>query len=95
MTDLASLRAHKNLAKKQYVQQTSGASGGTSSQDLWNRAEWERIKREHGSYPFGPQRDGGFISPPTLAGAPDWAFELMNMRRPPIAVHAGADFTQR
>lgn len=85
-----SLTPQQRLVQRQYAQAVSGPSD-VSASDLWDRSEWNRIKAETGSYPFGPQRDGGFIDPPTYAGCPDWAFELMGRRRPPVEVQKGAD----
>lgn len=51
----------------------------------WNRAAWDGFKAQYGFYPFGLQ-NGTFVPLPSIAGAPDWVFEYMGQRRPPVGV---------
>ena len=99
MTDQAT-RVARNLARQDYEKQMAAASGGggeavnSAGPPTWDRQAWEIFKAQNGFYPFGMQ-GGGMVYPPTFAGAPDWVFELMNIRKPPIMVHTGADLTSR
>jgi hypothetical protein len=89
---IAQARAERSLQKMQYMRQTAQESGGggadlsSAGPPSWNRSAWEAFKATYGFYPFGPQGDGGVVRPPTMAGAPDWVYELMGERRPPITV---------
>jgi hypothetical protein len=89
--DVQLLRAAKRFAKQDYdkqVTQQAGAGGAgfdAAGPPTWDRAAWEAFKSQYGFYPFGMQ-DGAFVAPPTYAGAPDWVYELMNLRKPPVTV---------
>lgn len=50
----------------------------------WDRSAWEAFRNQFGYYPFGPDGQGGFVSPPTYEDAPSWVFELMGQREPPV-----------
>lgn len=70
-------------------QQEKGYGAGTSDYSQcgppnWDREQWEAFKRQYGHYPFGLDGQGGFVSPPTYDNAPDWVYELMGQRPPPI-----------
>lgn len=72
--------------------QEKSAAAGSGSHDFsdagpptWNRSSWEAFKGVHGFYPFGMQ-NGGMVAPHTYVGAPDWVYELMNLRKPPVTV---------
>ncbi len=89
---LAQQRALKSFQKMQYLRENVTASGGggmdfnACGPPQWSRPAWEAFKQQYGHYPFGPQSDGGVIRPTTMAGAPDWVYELMGERKPPITV---------
>ena len=88
--DVATLRAHKNLARQDYERQmrdqgSSGAAFDTAGPPTWNRQAWEAFRQQYGFYPFGMQ-NGTVVYPPTFAGAPDWVYELMGLRKPPVTV---------
>lgn len=92
--DIANMRMYKNLARQDYEKQTlgEGGSSGDAFADAgppnWNRASWESFKAQYGFYPFGRQ-NGTMVNPPTFAGAPDWVYDLMGLRKPPITVTNG------
>lgn len=86
--DLATLRAHKNLARIEYERQNarnagSGNSGGYEycGPPHWDRAAWDAFKTQYGKYPYS----AGEL-PPTFAGCPDWAYKAMGLRVPPVTV---------
>jgi hypothetical protein len=88
----AHLRAERSFQKMQYMRDTvqEGGGGGDAFGDAgpptWSRAAWEGFKAKYGFYPFGPQGDGGVVRPPSMRGAPDWVYELMGERKPPVTV---------
>lgn len=90
MSDVA-LRAQRRYLLQDYDKQTAANSGAGSSDysdagpPNWNRASWEAFKAQYGFYPYGNQ-GGGFVSPSTYDGAPDWVYQLMGLRRPPVTV---------
>lgn len=90
--DVATLRANKRFARQEYdkqMMQDKGASGDSFSDagpPHWNRASWDAFKTRYGTYPYGNDGAGGFINPPTFAGAPDWVYDYMNLRKPPVQV---------
>lgn len=92
--DLARIRLMKHLAR-QDQEKASGAVGAPHLSDAgppnWDRRAWEDFRATHGFYPFGMQ-NGSLVAPPTYDGAPDWVFELMGIRRPPVLVNPGADY---
>ena len=51
----------------------------------WSRDAWESFRATYGRYPSF--KDGDI---PNLAGCPDWAFELMGMKPPPVDVTTGS-----
>lgn len=51
----------------------------------WNREAWEQYKAQYGYYPFGWQ-NGTRVTPTSFEGCPDWAYELMGLRKTPITV---------
>lgn len=87
---VANLRRFKHLARQDYEQQLRSTPGSASLNDagppVWDRGAWEAFKAQYGRPPFGMQPDGSFIHPPTLAGAPDWVYAEMNLRKPPVTV---------
>lgn len=89
--DLANMRAFKNMARQDYEKQTlgqTGSSGGafdSAGPPTWDRSAWENFKAAYGFYPYGMQ-NGTQVLPHTFAGAPDWVYELMGLRKPPVQV---------
>lgn len=85
--DIANLRAAKRFARQDYDKQMLAGSGSASADygdagpPYWNRASWEGFKAQYGKYPFSAE-----LLPPSFAGAPDWVYELMNLRKPPVSV---------
>jgi hypothetical protein len=81
----------KRFLKQQYDQQVVQQSGAASSDygdagpPYWNRSSWEAFRAQYGFYPYGMQ-DGAMVYPSSFDGAPDWVYELMNMRKPPVSV---------
>ena len=83
--DIANLRANKRFARQEYDKQVL-ASGGNASTDYsdmgppnWNRASWDAFRAQYGRWPFSAEE-----LPSTMAGAPAWVYERMNLRKPPI-----------
>ena len=76
------LAVHRKQNEKQ-----AGAATGDYSQcgpPNWDRNQWEAFKAQYGSYPYGHDGKGGFITPSSYDQAPSWVFELMQIREPPI-----------
>jgi hypothetical protein len=95
--DAAVLRANKRFARQDYDKQVMQNAGPASSSyddagpPVWSRQAWESFRAQYGFYPFGHQgAQGGYINPPTFAGAPDWVYELMGLRKPPVTVSPDA-----
>lgn len=93
MNDISGLRPDQQarILKMQASRQTaSSAPSGGSFDDAgppyWNQASWDAFHAKYGSWPFGPQADGGYIQPTTWEGCPDWAYERMGLRKPPVVV---------
>jgi hypothetical protein len=94
--DIANMRMLKNLARQDYERQVMGrATGdyGHAGPPDWDRNAWEAFRSQYGFYPYGVQ-NGSMVYPPTFAGAPEWVYELMGIRKPPIEVAIGHDFTR-
>lgn len=88
--DIANLRRFKHLARQDYERElrSHGSSGGSfdsAGPPTWDRGAWEAFKAQYGHYPYGMQ-NGGMVQPPTFAGAPDWVYQLMGLRKPPVTV---------
>lgn len=89
----AQAKAH---AKREYDKEVVAGRGSapagleTCGPPYWNREAWEQFRALNGFYPFGWQ-EGTRIIPPTFQGAPDWVYELMDMRKPPVMVTPGQD----
>ena len=73
----------QDYEKEMRSQGDSGGSFDSAGPPYWNRAAWDGFKATYGFYPYGMQ-NGAFVNPPTFRDAPDWVYELMNIRRPPI-----------
>lgn len=87
--DIAQRRLLKALANQEQEAARYRQGGGAGDIDMcaapnWSRDAWEQFKAAYGHYPFDQSR-----RPPSMAGAPDWVYELMGQRRPPIEVHGG------
>jgi hypothetical protein len=50
----------------------------------WDRNAWEAYKQQYGHYPYGHDGQGGWLMPTLLFDAPDWVYELIGQRPPPI-----------
>lgn len=90
--------AQKRFLAQQYEKETFRAAGagedsGVAGPPYWDRSAWEKHKAQYGQYPYSA--NGPF--PDTMEGAPDWVYELMGLRKPPVDVRlgsAGADYGQ-
>lgn len=89
--DIAAMRAHKRFARQDYDKQVV-AQGGTAAQDYgdagppyWNPASWDAFKAQYGRWPYS----AGEL-PPTFDGAPDWVYQRLGLRKPPVTVNPGA-----
>lgn len=90
--DISQRRLVAALARQTQERATAQAARGDygdAGPPFWNQSSWEGYKNQYGSYPFGPQPDGSMIYPPSFEEAPDWVFELMNLRKPPVGVKLG------
>lgn len=90
--DIANARRFKHLARQDYEKQVLGDAANAGSADFgdagppnWSRPAWEAFKAQYGFYPYGWQ-NGTRVMPPTFVGAPDWVYELMGLRKPPVTV---------
>lgn len=89
-------RAAKAYFKQGYERDMVRGAQGNQAQGLdaigfptWSRDAWERFKAVMGRYPSLHEGDL-----PNMQGAPDWAFELQGLRKPPVDVTTGsAGFT--
>lgn len=91
MNPIAMQRAQRALMRQDY-EKTMVREHGSASMDYsnagpphWDRQAWEGFKSQYGYYPFGMQ-DGGMVYPASFTGAPDWVYELMGIRKPPVTV---------
>ena len=89
--DVALARAAQHHAKRDYERQVATSNEGAQGLDacgppIWDRQAWEAWKAQYGSYPFSAS-----LLPPTFDGAPDWVYDLMKLRKPPVTVNLGSD----
>ena len=63
----------------------ASASYEDAGPPTWSRAAWEAFKNQYGFYPYGFQQ-GTFVAPTSYEGAPEWVYELMGQRKPPVEV---------
>lgn len=89
MTDLSAQFARMEY-ERQVAQASAGGNSGATGLDaagppIWDRGAWETWKAQYGEYPFSAHH-----LPPTFEGAPDWVYELMHLRRPPVSVRLGS-----
>lgn len=91
--NLANLRLTANLARQDYektvAQAADGVAGlpqvsGDTVLDWGTPAGWEQFRAMNGFYPFGWQ-NGSRVNPPNFNGAPDFVFEKMGLRKPPVS----------
>lgn len=84
----------QHFARMQYERQAAQAAAGGGGEGTgldaagppqWSRGAWEAWKAQYGEYPFSQHH-----MPSTLEGAPDWVFQLMGMRRPPVGITLGS-----
>lgn len=94
MADMSDARVLKSLARMDYERQNrSGVSitdgvpvvQGSTVVNWGTREGWEAFRQANGFYPFGFQGDG-YVKPPSMSGAPDFVWELIGQRRPPVDV---------
>lgn len=89
----AAARAQRRFMRQDYDKQVIQNAGPASSDysdagpPSWNRASWDAFHRQFGFYPFSAME-----LPPTFAGCPDWAYELMGLRKPGVTVAPGGAF---
>lgn len=89
--DVATQRAAKRFMRQEYDKQVvqQGGRGSAGLEDAgpptWSRAAWDAFYAQYGQYPFS----AGHL-PKTFDGAPDWVYELMNLRKPPVSVTLGS-----
>jgi hypothetical protein len=82
---LAETRAQAALARQAYEKQMVSDSGpgtadyGDAGPPSWSRPAWEAFRAQYGRYPFSASE-----LPPSFAGAPDWVYTLMGLRKPPV-----------
>ena len=82
--EAAALRA---VAKRNYEKEVLGRAGAAGADyssagpPNWNRDAWEMFRFQYGFYPYSATE-----LPPTFSGAPDWVYELMGLRKPPVTV---------
>ena len=87
------LRANKRFARQDYDKQLASSSGPANADydsagpPYWSRQAWDAFKAQYGVYPFSASE-----MPPSFAGAPDWVYELLNLRKPPMVVSSGESF---
>ena len=92
--DLATLRANTRFAKMQADRQMVEANGsaGTGLEaagpPTWSRAAWDTFFAQYGRYPYTQSE-----LPPSFENAPDWVYELMGLRVPPVRVVGGSAST--
>lgn len=79
-----------HFQRMEYERQVAQASGGgatgldAAGPPSWDPAAWEQWKEQYGEYPFSAHH-----LPPTFEGAPDWVYQKMGLRKPPVQVRLG------
>lgn len=92
--DLATLRAQTRFAKMDADRQMAAAGGGggagleAAGPPVWSRAAWDSFHAQFGRWPFTATE-----LPPSFENAPDWVYELMGLRKPPVQVVGGSAST--
>lgn len=87
MDQAAMGRAFRRYQKQDYEKQMLSERGvaqgdyGNAGPPYWSREAWEAFRAQYGFYPYSAEE-----LPPTFEGAPDWVYELMGLRKPPVTV---------
>jgi len=77
----------KAYLKQQYDKQAlaGGGQGGDAlsmaGPPYWDQASWDQFERQYGFPPYSASE-----LPPTFENCPDWAYERMGLRKPPVTV---------
>jgi len=86
--NIQALRVLKAMQRQDSEKASLGAATGDYNDcgpPTWNQASWDAFRAQYGFWPFGVQ-NGGQLLPESFAGCPDWAFERMGIRKPPVGV---------
>lgn len=84
---LAAQRAMRAYQKQDYEKTVVAdrGSGGASYEMVgpphWSQEAWDAFRQQYGFWPYSASE-----LPPSFDGCPDWAYERMNLRRPPVQV---------
>ena len=84
--NLQALRVLKAMQRQDSEKASLGAAVADYNDcgpPVWNQASWDAFRAQYGFWPYGLQ-NGTQILPETFAGCPDWAFERMGLRKPPV-----------
>lgn len=79
------LRAMRAYQKQDYEKQVvADAGAGSAAFEMcgpphWSRDAWDAFYAQYGFWPYSASE-----LPPTFEGAPDWVYERMGLRKPPI-----------
>ena len=79
------LRAMRAYQKQDYEKQMVAERGaGSSAFEMcgppnWSQPAWDAFRAQYGFWPYSAAE-----LPPTFEGAPDWVYERMGLRKPPI-----------
>lgn len=64
----------------------AGGGGGDSFEmagpPYWSQQAWDAFYAKWGRWPYSARE-----LPPSFEGCPDWAYQRMNLRRPPVQVN--------
>ena len=88
MSDIAMRRALNEMARQDYEKQMVADAGvgsmdyGDAGPPTWSRPAWDAFRAQYGRYPYSASE-----LPPSFAGCPRWAYELMGLRPPPVEVN--------
>jgi hypothetical protein len=88
MNDIASMRAMIARQKQDYEKQVVSEAGaakadyGSAGPPTWSREAWDAFRAQYGTWPYSASE-----LPPTFAGCPDWAYQRMGLRKPPMEVN--------
>jgi hypothetical protein len=78
---------NKRFARQDYDRQVVASSGAATADynsagpPSWSKPAWDAFHAQYGRWPFTVEE-----LPTSFAGAPDWVYERMNIRKPPITV---------
>ena len=81
---MAAMRAYQKQDYEKSVIADKGAGNmdySSAGPPTWNLDAWEAFHRQYGFYPFSATE-----LPPSFDGAPDWVYQKMNLRKPPVTV---------